>query len=331
MDTKITTFILKCILAALPALVLVGFIKSCPDCYMDEEYPAWAYTKEVVYNEGEDADILILGDSRAMADLIPEVLTKESTTCINLAVGGATPMEMYYFYTNYLKNHDAPKTAIVMFAPFHYTYMDNYKTRTLYFNALNGSDYRELLKVAMRYDAESVLFEDNAAYHLSCTLGLPDVYLPAIYNARFTGRKSDNDLRLKNLHETKGQGYFGTADGNSDKAYEATYEKMEESGDSDLLTFYAQALYTLLSGSCSRVILIQPPMNETTYDNLNDNYVNQYRSYIDDLTKDLSNITVSTEFLRYDNEYFGDSSHLNERGAVKFSEEFAIEYSQYLH
>lgn len=320
-------FLIKFILALIPVFLIVGFIALCPDCYMDEEYPAWKYTKNYVRASGDDADILILGDSRAMADLIPDVLTDGSgKTCVNIAVGGATPMEMYYFYVDYLKNHEAPHTAIVMFAPFHYTYMDNYKTRTLYFNALTYGEYSELLKVADRYDSESVLFKDQAQYHLSCAMKLPDVYLPAIYNARFIGRKADNEKRYNDLVISKGQGYFGTADGNSDKAYEATYSEMTDNGDAKLLTFYAEALYALLSSGCENVILVQPPMNETTYDNLKESYVNQYKEYIKNICMDYDNIFCSYEFERYENEYFGDSSHLNEKGANKYSAEFREKY-----
>lgn len=348
MKNRNLSFVVKCILAALPALLMIGFIALCPHCYMDEEYPAWEYTIKQVRGHGNvtggriasgsehaesDSDIVILGDSRAMADLLPEVLTDgildqngQQKSCINLAVGGATPLEMYYFYISYLENHKAPETVIVMFAPFHYTYMDNYQTRTLYFNALRNRDYRELMRVAMRYGSESVLFENHAAYHLSCVMRFPDVYLPALYNSHFVGRRLDNNLRYMDLVKSHGQGYFGTDDSNSDKAYEATYTEMAKSGDADLLEFYAGTLYTLLSKSCKNVILVQPPMNETTYDNLDADYVMEYQAYIDNLCEGLDNFTYSTEFLRYDNDCFGDASHLNERGAKRYTKEFRDRY-----
>lgn len=322
-------FSIKLVLALLPIIIFIGYVLLCPMCYMDIEYPSWQYTKNYVRSGNEDADIIILGDSRAMADIIPEVIAPDRP-CVNLAVGGATPIEMYYFYVSYLQNHPAAETAVVMFAPFHYTYMDNYKTRTLYFNALRLRDYQELLKMALYYNSESVLFPDHSAYHLSCALRLPDVYLPAIYNSRFIGRRKENNERMAELIKSKGQGYFGTDDYNDDLAYEASYTQMEVNGDSALIEFYADALFTLLSNSCKNVILVQPPVNEATYNSLNDNYVREYTQYIDNLCRNHENISYSPHFVKYENQYFGDSSHLNERGANKYSQEFRESYARFL-
>ena len=345
---KIVKFLAKCILASLPLLAVVIFAAANPMCYMDEEYPAWRYTMDTVDNAGCGADVLILGDSRAMADLIPEVISgellgDESAAIENLAVGGATTIEMYCFLERYLEHNEAPETAVVMFAPFHYSYIDNYKTRTTYFNALTLPQLIRLLKDAKEAELENsaasyapadlsasycaVKFEDYIPYTISARLFMPDVYLPAMLNARLIGRKSLNTAAYDNLRASHGQGYFGTLDGCSDAAYEASYTQMSEDDNAYLLKSYADRLLKLLYDNGVKVILAQPPMNETTYDSLDANYVNQYRDYITTLCEAYDNVIFEDMPQRYDNEYFGDASHLNEKGAVKFSKEFAEKYA----
>lgn len=355
---KSINFLIKIILAMLPAIALIAFTTLMPMCYMDEEYPAWRFTMDVVYGiieadgsigdlriggvkdsvagaqdvsagtsrDEKDPSILILGDSRAMADLLPEKFEK---SCVNLAVGGATPVEMYYFYESYLKNNKTPECVVVMFAPFHYSYMDNFKTRTLYFNALSIGQQAEIYANARELGADAVLFDDFVAYSASCRLRLPDVYLPAMYNAHFVGRKSINDAAYENLVKSNGQGYFGTDDGNSDPAYEASYTQMADDGNGRLLKLYMEKLMSLLDESGVSVILAQPPVNTTTYEMLDAGYVAEYRGYIESLCSKYDNVNYSAEMIEYDCEYFGDSSHLNKKGAEKFSEEFCTKYKEF--
>ena len=92
---KRLTVFAKCILASLPAILFIAYTLLCPFCYMDEEYPAWRFEKEVVSGkeyDGRSFDTVVIGDSGAMSSIIPSVL---GDSVINLAVGGATSIEMY--------------------------------------------------------------------------------------------------------------------------------------------------------------------------------------------------------------------------------------------
>ena len=118
---RIVRFLVKCILALIPFILLVGYTWLNPMGYMDEEYPSWKYVKDV--EEGRVVPVnkmdakLILGDSRAMADI---VTTDMGEDYVNLDMGGATSIEMYYTLRNYIRNNGAPKQVYIMFAPFHY-------------------------------------------------------------------------------------------------------------------------------------------------------------------------------------------------------------------
>lgn len=325
---KYIKFLLKCILAASPAIILIAYTLLCPFCYMDEEYPAWKYTMDVVAGEtGEQYyDTVILGDSGAMSSFIPEMLF-DST--VNLAVGGGTSLEMYYFFKNYLSNHEKPKNLVVMFAPFHYWKMDNYETRTMYFKALSVEDAKEVYSVAKEYGAESVYHDGVFWDELSCRTGLPTKYLPAITASRFVGRYGMNKNDYSELCASSGYGTFGNLDGCDGLSYECSYTSMDYGPEMYMLSAYLQRIYALCESNGIDMLLVQPALNEASYEAINSDYVVTYTAYIETIGQQCPNMKFENQLREYPNELFGDISHLNNKGAKVFSEEILGLYPEY--
>jgi len=344
---KNVKFLLKCILALLPILAVMCFTAALPFGYMDIEYPSWKYTGEVsddvksVFSDGpttvfvtgkgdngnDITDIksaisenttLILGDSRAMADIMPSEVDDE--TVVNLAVGGATSIEMYYTLNNYIKNNGNPGKVIIMFAPFHYTIIDNFWTRTAYFNYLSVADMKDLYSNAKAADSETLLRDGYQNDLISYRTRFPDKYLPALLNAHFFGRYSDNSNKYRELTVEHGYGEFGTEKGCSGFNYEVSYEHMHTTGDAVLLDIYMNRLLKLCSDSNIDTELLIPPMNESSYNALKPSYVAEFSDYLNTLQIKYPAILVDGNIPCYDDKYFGDASHLNREGAIKFTQ-----------
>ena len=258
-----------------------------------------------------------------MSSLIPAGL---DDSCINMAVGGATSIEMYYFFSEYLENHTPPENAIIMFAPFHYWHIDNYKTRTVYFNAIPISDMPELFRNAKSCGAGSVLYDGYITDQLSARCHLPNKYLPAINAARFTGRYETNIKAYEDLRKSYGFGTFGELDECFDESYETSYEDMLIDGDAKLITLYMQKLLRLCEQNGIRVILLQPAVNTATYEGLNEHYLASYRTYIKQLGAVCDGVDYEMQLRVYDGSCFSDTSHLNVEGARKFTEEIRSTY-----
>ncbi len=272
--------------------------------------------------EAEGSGVLILGDSRAKADIIPGMLGKDY---VNLGVGGATPIEMYYTLSEYIEKNGSPREVYIMFAPFHYSYMDNYRTRTMYFKHLTFSQAMEVYSKGRSYGAK--VFDDLDRFDIiSMYAGLPDSYLPALINARIAGRYDKNRALYEKLKEERGHALYGLDNGNDDINYEANYEHMNMEGEHLLITFYFDRLLKLCSSNGIKTTLLQPPMNRASFDALHDDYVREYRSYIRGMARDNPGIVFEDEIPCYDNSYFGDSSHLNEKGAVVYTREIMDKY-----
>lgn len=324
---KYIKFVLKCILAASPAILLIAYTLLLPFCYMDEEYPSWKYSKDVAKgSKSVAATTLILGDSGAMSSFVPKQLSEGA---VNMAVGGGTSIEMYYFLKEYLDNHDAPKSVVIMFAPFHYFNIDNYSTRTIYFKAIDKSDLKELYLNAGITMAEAVLYDGVLMDEFSCRMGLPTKYLPAIKASRFVGRYKSNRSAYDELLATRGYGPFGELDGCDDLSYECSYKKIIKSGNSDILKLYLQKIFTLCDDNNISVLLVQPALNEPSYNAIDQNYVSGYEAYVEEIAGGYENVTYENKLRCYPSELFGDVSHLNKKGAVIFTAEIKEKYPDY--
>lgn len=332
-------FFLKLILALLPCISIVLYTWLIPFGYMDKEYPSWKYTKDVAsgkinpyYNDGpasyigdiQSGTCVILGDSRAMADLIPNEFA--SYKAVNLAIGGGTSIEMYYTLSNYIENVGVPEKAIIMFAPFHYSIIDNLNDRTVYFNYLSLNEIYDLYKAAEGAQSESLLMENYGEDIINAKLHTPFKYLPALINAKGVTRYSANKDLFSAMVINKGHGLFGEADGCSDLNYETTYEKMHSTGDAVLLDIYFGKLLALCRENKIDVTVSIPPMNQSSYLALQDSYVEDFTEYLHYYNVMYPEFTIENEIPNMDDMYFGDASHLNARGAQVFTDMYCKKY-----
>ena len=114
MDKNILKLIRNFILISIPLIILVVYTWAYPMNYLSTEYTLWAEEKDYVNHGTDRPDTIIIGDSRAKSSIIPDRLHEG---VYNIGIGGTTPIEMYYAAGNYIRQHGAPKNAIIIFAP----------------------------------------------------------------------------------------------------------------------------------------------------------------------------------------------------------------------
>lgn len=319
---KYVKFFYKCILVALPFIAVIAFTFVFSMAYMDNEYPKRAYTRDVICGD-ISYDTVILGDSRAVADILPA----ELNGAVSLANGGATAIENYYYLKDYIKNHGAPKKCIIAFAPFHYDNIDNFWNRTVYFNDLTVWEMREVRKLAKNIGGTSVVSTGgDTADIISNRSRLPHVYMPALINSHFIGRYSDNKRLYSQIEEDLGHQLYGTEDGSSDLNYEVNYTSVSETSDAKLIGEYLLKLMDLCDEYEIETYVISLPMNESSYRKLNESYVLSLSMFLRSLGDLYPSAIVETEQIMYEDALFGDSSHLNEKGAGIFTEELKSRY-----
>jgi hypothetical protein len=104
--------------------------------FYDAENPMWV-AKMQMLSGCHGHQIPIIGDSPAMAGLIPEYI---GDSVINLAIGGASPIEVYYSARRLLQCAQLPKRIIISISPFHLIKIDAYWPRSAAFHFLGFED-----------------------------------------------------------------------------------------------------------------------------------------------------------------------------------------------
>lgn len=337
------------IILAIPLIVMCVYTFFCPMYFMATEYSMWQEEKEYVKG-GEDADVLILGDSRAKSGIIPELLMSQDkpsasqssaagnsasqssaeenndnqsiengnsddyTSIYNAAIGGATPIEMYYALETYLENHKAPEKIILIFAPYHMCDIDNWE-QTLYYNYLSVPQEMKVYCEAVKLGEEKIAYKWAPCSMLSYKLRLPNKFLSAQYNAGFFKRYDENMKKKNAVIADKGYTVFGTDNGNSGLSYEVHHKEFDYS---ELVVSYYKRLLELMEKSDTKVYIIQSPVNTESFEKITPEFKKGYADMLNELT-DGKDFYVETELFPYDNKYFGDNNHLNRSGAEVFT------------
>lgn len=288
-----------------------------PEYYMDDEYAMYKQQKDFVRESSEANQVIILGDSRAKAGFVPDKLIGD---CYNLALGGATAIEGYYSLKEYLENHPAPKTLILSYAPMHYMDVDTFWTRSVYFHTLDTEDFFEIVKIARKYEnTENILIEKYPVEYVMYKTYMPNKYATALKKAGFVFRYEKTKEKYVQMEKQKGQSYYGTADYSDSFNGEA---KVTDFKENDVITHYLKEIFSLCEANNIRVIVKNMPMNEASYNILTEDFKVHYNEYMEGLKKQFPAVNFQTELYCYQNDYFGDADHLNEKGTERFSNEF---------
>ena len=302
------------ILISIPLIVLCVLAYVLPMSYMSVEYVMWDEEFENSENPYISADTLIIGDSRAKSSVLPALFHEDT---YNIAIGGATPIEMYYAVENYLEHNGAPKNAVVVFAPYHFCDIDNWD-QTLYFNFLSADEIAEAYTLGLSYRDPVVTKKGRIPDMISYRLRLPSKYLAQMYESRFTGRKEVNREKFDSIREDLGYCEFGSADGDDGETYEVRHETFDYS---ELVVYYYEKLIAMLEDNGVNVLIAQPPINQASADALHQEFLDGFTSYMKDVASRHPGMDVIPEIPVYPNSLFGDSIHVNRHGAEVYTEE----------
>jgi hypothetical protein len=308
------------ITAATGFMLVWAWVVTMPMAYMDPEYAAWR-AKQVLMEHCNLADTLVLGDSRAAADIIPNDI---DTPITNLAVGGGEPIEALVTTRAILACPHSTRRVILSFTPNHFTAVDLFWERSVRYGLVSASDLEELR-------ANSRATNDYSLYGEHHVPALPDRFRDGLYRARFPAfefasllhaggfmRWWSNKARFEATLSRRGQYSFGTAAGSDAIAAEG---QMHEFHLLPILDFYFDATLARLDAAGIDVWFVAMPVNEATWDAVPATVRNQFITYLRTYEHRYHHFHVMADPMpRWPNRYFGDQfCHLNAEGAARFS------------
>ncbi len=291
--------------------------------------PMWKYSKDFIkgkINSGEpDPKLLIMGDSRAMAGVIPgEVSDSANSLCLT---GGST-VEIYYMIKDYLKNHTAPKAIFCSVSPNHLETHTEFFYRAVNYKFLSSMQVLEILNKARELNDYPFKWREPMAgnYFLEFFLYRMDFilyYKAELTAGQFYKRREPNLQVYNSLKSSLGYMNFSPGSYSSDLNEEA---KTPVFKPSPLLTYYLEKVFDLCAKNNIKIIYQTMPMNEASYAALTREYTSGYTDCLQKMQNKYPSAVISSEIVQFTNDCFGDNSHLNGNGAKKMSQYIKEKY-----
>jgi hypothetical protein len=305
------------------ALVWV-WVLAMPMAFMDPEYASWR-AKEVLLDRCDLGEAIILGDSRAAADILPERMPFRIT---NLAVGGGEAIEAYAALSRALACPSPPRLVIVSLDPGHFVRPDLFWERSVRYGFLSQADIGSL-RDASRQTGDPSVYEARHAEGLPTRLRdfLYWIHFPPLYFASMAHgvgllRWFPNHRTFQTTLAARGHYYFGTEAGSSRVALDGHLAAFVPR---PILDFYFDKMVRELDRRGIDTRFIAMPVNQATWNEVRPTVREQFTAYLAGYERRYAHFQVASDVMPYwPDRYFGDMfSHLNPEGAERFSTELA--------
>ncbi len=302
--------------------ITFSYITFFPMYYNSIDNIRWYYFKQIFENKIriEESKILFLGDSR----LETNVDVKKIPNSWTFAAGGSSPIEMYYCMKHYIKNYSNPDTVFISFSPRTliqaYSFW-GYAVRNHYFTTI---EFKQINSNLQLFPADTVLGNYPVLNYLLYKFNYIEYHQDDLSKNYVFLAKKDNEMAIKHFQVERGAWvYPNLKNGCSELNFET---KLKSFNPSRLLDFYFLEILNLCKKRNIHVIFDFMPMNETSYQKLNQNFVLGYKSYIQKMASQFPEFTFSDTVYCYNDQYFGDASHLNSIGKEQFTKYLCTKY-----
>lgn len=306
---------------ALASVVLVGLAVAWtwavlgPMYFFDPEYPMYM-AKLQMAERCDLGDTMVLGDSRAMAGIVPAQLGEDST---NFALAGGTPIESFYLVQRMRHCPRFPRRVVLSFLPLFLTRVHMYWEFPALYRTMTFEDMEDVRRLSVALN-DPIIYSTNAIASLldsvrnySYRVMLPSYYFPAMIGGRFFARKASNDAAFDLTVRNRGQHFFGTAERAPAVADEG---RMTELSPSPLLTHYLHALLRQLDARGVEIDFVGTPLNPATFNRLPDDVKAAFGNYLGALEARYAHFHVHGKaILKFSDDNFGDLEHVNAKGA----------------
>jgi hypothetical protein len=301
-----------------------AWVAVMPMTFMEAEFAAWR-AKLVMLDRCDLGGTIILGDSRAAADIMPIRLPFTAT---NLAIGGGEPIEALALLKRALSCPNPPRRLILSFDAGHFSRPDLFWERSVRFGLLSASDIADLRSVSIATGDPSIYEErhtDRLPSRLRDWLYLSHFpiydFASLLHGAGFL-RWLGNERILHATLAQRGQYSFGTAAASHDVAVEGHLDGFKPLPVLDR-TF--NALLDAADRHGMHVLFLPMPINQTTYDRVDPALRRGFTAYLLGYADRYHQFQVAGDIIpHWPDAAFGDQfCHMNPPAAERFSDELA--------
>jgi hypothetical protein len=298
------------------------YILKMPMRYLETGYVSW--TAKIDLTQACDmGDLVVIGDSQAEAAINPLGLSVKTT---NLAVGGATPIEMYYWAERVLRCPQAPRHVVLTMARGQVGIISNFLFE-------NGARYGYIgFGPLQEIQSESARLHDDSLRKLRTRDGLsgtarnafyamqaPPLYFNSLISARFNGRFQTNTQVYEKLMRNRGHNdYPGQVQGGRDVAHEAEHFNVLPIQD-----YYLRRLIERLAGVGTQVHFLVMPRRGAGDEQHAAQQDARFNEYLAGLQRQYPRFDVVNGVPAvWPDALFADAVHLNPTGTERYTAQF---------
>ena len=298
-----------------------GWVAAMPMAYMDIEYASWR-AKQTMLDRCDLGEAIVLGDSRAAADIIPARLGLRVT---NLAVGGGEAIEALSALNRALACPAAPRLVIISLDPGHFSRADQFWDRSVRLGFVTGADVAALSE-ASRQTGDASVYESQpldgvpmAVRAWLYRVRFPPLYFSSLAHGGLMFRWGRNERMLADTLAARGHYYFGTDPGSSTVTVDGHMPRFRPL---PILDHYFDALLAALDRRGIETRFIAMPVNEATWREVRPAVRDGFADYLAGYERRYPHFHVASEIMpHWPDRWFGDQfGHLNPAGAERFSD-----------
>jgi hypothetical protein len=303
--------------------ILWAWVALAPLAFLDQEYASFL-AKRTMLESCDLGSVLVIGDSRAAADIVASRLPVPTT---NLAIGGGGPVEGYFLFRRAMRCPHPPARVILSFTAQHLSHADTFWERSVRFGLVERAEVGEFSEIADRLGDHAFgdRLRDSTPDRLRAWLyaaRFPALYAGSMLHAGGALRYLSNRRALERVLRSRGQYEFGTGDGSSAVAMEGW---MSEFRPDPVLDYFLDRLLALAESRGVSVRFIAMPVNEATFAASSPRMRSGFAAYLAPFSARYPGFSVDPDlFPHWPDRLFGDGySHLNARGAEIATARFA--------
>lgn len=287
-----------------------------PLFYNGHNNTRWYFIKESLQNKKSipDADIVFLGESRVNAgiDFI------QISNSYSFAAGGSTSIEMYYVLNKYLQIHKNPEKVFISISPRFLCEIFGFYEYSVRNNFFSFSEMNEIVKSYKKNNHDKILGKFPVLKFLLYKADYLEYYQKDVLTNNVFGAYNKNKLLIEQMKKMNGaRPHPGLKDSCSDLNYETKYKNFEPS---PILDFYLNNIFNICKEKDIQVVFEFMPVNKSSYSKFNKKFVSEYQEYILKYKREYPDFLISDSVYFYEDNYFGDESHLNSKGKAKYTQ-----------
>ena len=292
-----------------------------PFAFFNSEYPVWA-AKTVLGSRSSAGKLLVLGDSRALVGIEPAKIDRR---IVNLAMGGATPIECYFTSRRILARRERPLGFILSLSIEHLTHAECFWERAVRFDYLHREEIEEVVESERRLHDPEIMgtTETERTYNrflqLLLPLRFPSFLYPEIRSSSFGSRKKENEERFRVAIASGGSVSYGRRAASLDLDKEAALTGFQPS---PVLDFYLGKTLDLLADNRLPVYFVAGPVNEVSRRVYRPSMVEEFSRYFRQVQVRHPNLQLLGSLMTVrPADQFTDCAHLNDPAADRWSRE----------